>query len=195
MPRSVAALLPGLVLEGWFRLRRAASWNHISSGSADRSFGIAERERLAEELVKWLRQILTQAPRWIGGHMHLAEESFRCGQIAACYASLQAVSVLDRSQGMRPEMKLLLAKCYVRRGALQQGERELRGILESNPDSQEAREELAAVIMADGREDEARTLLEGVTRLSPEAHAALAYLRLPPAERRVARDIKGEDGG
>lgn len=130
------------------------------------SVTIIETE-LSELLRSWLRRF----PFWLEGHRKLAHLSFNRDDIATSYASIQAVLALGQVQ---VQDKILLARCYLRRGLNQDAEKLFAEIHNNNPKRIDVLEDLAATLMAQNKMDQARTLIQSVPKelLSGSGQAA-----------------------
>lgn len=129
-------------------------------------------------LVAWLRCCLQRAPWWAEGHLHLAQLSLRCKDVACAYASTQAVLALQASPSLCGQAGLVLAKCYLWYGHSSKAEEVLERLLRDRPGSLGVIEELAALRMVQGRNQEARKLLSSIPKkdLSVESKSALMFL-------------------
>lgn len=113
--------------------------------------------------------------------MILGEVSFRIGDIATSYASIQAVLQAERSMSAiySDNITMLLAKCHLARGDLDQTEKLLKPLMDRSELQSEVYENLAACALARGDLIRVRELLEKIAPndLSLEGHALLEGVR------------------
>lgn len=106
-----------------------------------------DEERLARERILWQEVNGDPKPR-------LGEVVRRKEAIESQIASLERLKK-RRTGGPPPEVSLALGSAYFQTGALAEAEREFRATLASDPESGDAHNDLAVVLMLTGRLDEA----------------------------------------
>lgn len=134
--------------------------------------------------VQWSRferlsRYLRRTPYWSAGHLRLSRVALELDQVHAAYASLRALEQLIKPAALPAEAQHLLARCYMRRGAVDKALALLEKLVERSSDTM-LHEDLAAALLANGEHGEAKRVIESipVENRSSQVEAALRYLTL-----------------
>lgn len=125
-----------------------------------------------------LKALLEDRPYWPKGHIIFAQISLASEDIAAAYAAAQAGILLSaQSPKLKRAGEIVLAQCYLRRGAPGKAREILEGIGDELSKSPDLVEDLAAANMALGDFQRAITTFKSIKTelLSAQAQAALNY--------------------
>ena len=166
-----------LVAEIRWRLRRAIASFQVAkakdslpplespNGEAIARFS----DSIIEEDRRWLAKMLVNYPYWLGGHSAFAQLSLQTNDIAPAYASAQAMQKLSKSKQINDDSKLILAKCYLRRGVAAEALPLLEELHLSNLARIDIAEEFAAALIAC---DQYHKAAEIFSKIPPEKTSA-----------------------
>lgn len=140
--------------------------------------------------LEWVRSALVQFPYWTKGHLVFAAAALELDDIAAAYAAAQAVITLAPTGHYAYAAKMLLGRCYLRRGAASEALKIFRDVPDSVRTDVRLLEDMAACHMALGEYEDVISLLSSIRpeKISMEGGAALAHARakvsgkLPPPQ-------------
>ncbi|MBX7143386.1 MAG: hypothetical protein K1X79_02965 [Oligoflexia bacterium] len=182
-PLSLSFYCLSANLEWWWRglLFRVHLQHQSEAQQVGAKFAPDFQAVLSERENDWkldtLRRILRRVPFWGRGHLMLARLALARRDVSTAYASAQAALVLLRRPEDRAYTQLVLGRCYLQRGQLETALQALNLVPFEGVWETEAREEMAAVLLALQRPQEAAAVLEGIPagRRSQSAEAALRY--------------------
>src|SRR5262249_5266328 len=99
--------------------------------------------------------------------------------IESAYASGQAVLALNGSYEQTREAKAILARCYLKRGAISDARKIIMVLVSENPDWWRAREDSAAIHLVEGDFAAAVQEFEKIPaeKLSAEAQSAFQFAK------------------
>lgn len=134
-------------------------------------------ENLYSSQLQSLRSLLRRFPYWVGGHLQLSKLSLNLNDVGTAYAGAQAALLLGNND-QRSDAQLVLARCFLKRGAPERATSLLKELLSHGVQTPSVREELAAAHLAEGDLVEAHEQLRAVPAesLSPEGKLALRYV-------------------
>ena len=148
----------------------------LPSRDAEQAASLASERHNHES--DWLKSELRKVPYWARGHLLVGERSLAQEDIATAYASAQAVLQLKQSKLTRSG-KLLLSRCYLKRGAFEQAKEILEELHTLYPADYEINEELAACYLPLSNHAKVVELLASIpeAKLSQPAKSALYFSR------------------